>query len=534
MTTFRYTPLKPNEVRLLKPTSDGGLNFELVHKVIDTRPRYSALSYTWGEPEPCEAIVLDGQHFTVRQNLHDALQRLTSRARGRSRLIAKGSLFWVDALCIDQSNLTERSQEVRMMRQIYEQAQRVFVWLGEPENTRHSDLAERKLKEFAKLQRNAQLENHGYHPWWLPKKAPRWQEEVYQAEISVLGYRSSPAFRIFWDGEGSKTQQAWLGIIDMWRKRWWGRTWIFQEATISQKMSTFYISLPWGSSWMNPIQSKVLFLCGWAQVQWTEMFSALTVAQQLRSAPDLDTRILEDTCEKPRKLAILSVQRLQGQNTSFLEFLQTFRVSESQDPRDKVFAPLGLAPGEVTHDIKVDYERPVSDVYMDVVRALIHLPNVALNFLAYAVPQFGHNPHSLPSWVPDWDYPVTVLPLPKCLHFTLEESGRAIVPYDQRNNLTDFIKGSIQHSVYNTSRGTQVKSFIDGSLLGLCKSGYSCFPLAQREPFINSTHLGGLANDLSPYVQWARADIRLYSWSLLRYHHGRFYPLSTSFPKKSP
>ena len=39
--------------------------------------------------------------------------------------------MWIDAICIDQSNLKERSEQVRCMRLIYQKARRIVVWLGE-------------------------------------------------------------------------------------------------------------------------------------------------------------------------------------------------------------------------------------------------------------------------------------------------------------------------------------------------------------------------------------------------------------------
>jgi hypothetical protein len=40
-------------------------------------------------------------------------------------------MLWIDALCIDQTNLEERSEQVKMMARIYSQASQVVVWLGE-------------------------------------------------------------------------------------------------------------------------------------------------------------------------------------------------------------------------------------------------------------------------------------------------------------------------------------------------------------------------------------------------------------------
>ena len=38
--------------------------------------------------------------------------------------------LWIDAICINQEDLDERSQQVGLMRQIYSQASHVVVWLG--------------------------------------------------------------------------------------------------------------------------------------------------------------------------------------------------------------------------------------------------------------------------------------------------------------------------------------------------------------------------------------------------------------------
>jgi hypothetical protein len=48
-------------------------------------------------------------------------------------------LFWIDAICIDQSSNPERSHQVAMMRQIYAHAALVVVWLGSVADS--SDLA---------------------------------------------------------------------------------------------------------------------------------------------------------------------------------------------------------------------------------------------------------------------------------------------------------------------------------------------------------------------------------------------------------
>ena len=56
------------------------------------------------------------------KNLAEALQCLTVTDESR--------FLWVDAICINQTDDSERSQQVRSMAKIYEDARRVLVWLG--------------------------------------------------------------------------------------------------------------------------------------------------------------------------------------------------------------------------------------------------------------------------------------------------------------------------------------------------------------------------------------------------------------------
>lgn len=64
---------------------------------------------------------MDGE-IPVSTNLAQALKRIRYPFGIR--------YVWVDAVCIDQSNLTERGHQVKMMGYIYSKASRVLVWLG--------------------------------------------------------------------------------------------------------------------------------------------------------------------------------------------------------------------------------------------------------------------------------------------------------------------------------------------------------------------------------------------------------------------
>jgi hypothetical protein len=84
--------------------------------------KYEALSYTWGSPRSPGTILLNKVPFLATENLEAALRCL--RQPDESRIL------WVDAICINQLDLAERSQQVGLMRRIYSQASNVVIWLG--------------------------------------------------------------------------------------------------------------------------------------------------------------------------------------------------------------------------------------------------------------------------------------------------------------------------------------------------------------------------------------------------------------------
>ncbi|RYP57350.1 hypothetical protein DL769_009538 [Monosporascus sp. CRB-8-3] len=156
MTTpkFAYKPLdrSKHEFRIMtfEPGSshDGGIHCTLRTYNIANCPEYVALSYAWGEPEPCHEITLDGCAFRVRDNLWTALLSLRQlskdgfpRQENRTSLgedmfwmtkprRATATHFWIDAICIDQNDPLECGHQVSMMKTIFSKAAFVIPWLG--------------------------------------------------------------------------------------------------------------------------------------------------------------------------------------------------------------------------------------------------------------------------------------------------------------------------------------------------------------------------------------------------------------------
>ena len=76
---------------------------------LDEDPYYDTLSYTWGDPEPSQTIVVDGVEVSVGPSLHGALNQVRHANR----------LLWVNSICINQDNQQERMDQVCLMGNIY-------------------------------------------------------------------------------------------------------------------------------------------------------------------------------------------------------------------------------------------------------------------------------------------------------------------------------------------------------------------------------------------------------------------------------
>jgi hypothetical protein len=131
-----YSPLSYSnrEIRLvtihLSSEKSAPIECTTITVSLDQAPSYHALSYCWGDPSITVPIRLNGAEVQVTENLGVAL-RYFRAALGELRDKNQQVRLWIDAICINQANLDERSQQVQLMRDIYSGASCVVVWLGE-------------------------------------------------------------------------------------------------------------------------------------------------------------------------------------------------------------------------------------------------------------------------------------------------------------------------------------------------------------------------------------------------------------------
>jgi hypothetical protein len=87
---------------------------------------YQAISYTWGSATEKRLINLNKCRFEVPEIVYELLKDRSSWTNE--------PVIWIDSICINQQDNTDKDSQVRLMRDIYKNASDVLVWLGNPRN----------------------------------------------------------------------------------------------------------------------------------------------------------------------------------------------------------------------------------------------------------------------------------------------------------------------------------------------------------------------------------------------------------------
>jgi Heterokaryon incompatibility protein (HET) len=329
---------------------------------------YEALSYVWGDQTVPQRIQMNGHHFTVGNNLFLALRHL--------RLEDSDRLLWIDAICINQSDIPERNWQVTQMNVIYRSAMQVIAWLGPP--TKGSDLIFSALSAFqASHDGNAHLltENNKDICECL------FGDDDLEADPSLLEtYRGY--IHVLWDQLDQLTERPLFT-----------RSWVVQEIVLARQADVY---------------------CGRRKLPYDIFVAAIGRASKLRKSLGLKAYMsLKAGLMKFASFEMLRHELHASQADGELPLFHLaarFGPLDATDPRDKLYAFLGLS----SHLIKTgkphsyegfepDYSKSVLDVFRDFALFCIQKYN-NLDILSAPYRYSEDNPSSegWPSWVPDW------------------------------------------------------------------------------------------------------------------------------------
>jgi hypothetical protein len=345
-------------------------------------PVYEALSYTWGDPKVTISVEINGVEFPVTTNLFSALKRLRKPARER--------VLWVDAVCIDQSNLDERAKQVRRMRSIYQRAKRVLVWLGDSGD--HGDRAITLLEKLGGRQKevSACVEFQDYGEWYGPQFR-HYPHMLGKAASDIFRKQKIKALRRFdlgTPGDFDETDWAALEKFLMTRD-YWTRVWVIQEIAYAQSVKLYCGPKSMGFDTFAYITYNEKML------QSSSPRDRHLVARFANFINDGGVGTLLAQHEQAKEWT--RVLGFEKEGTSLLHLLNDFRSYKSTDPRDKVYALLGLP--SISDDMsfhKPDYSLPVSTIFCETARAIIKYEK-RLNILCLEHSNLETRQYGLPS-----------------------------------------------------------------------------------------------------------------------------------------
>jgi hypothetical protein len=390
MVSFAYTPLDPQkaEIRIVKLLPPGSgpsaakatlVNCTLEHVSLNDKPEYQALSYVWGVAGLTSPICVDGKIFEATINLEAALRHM--------RKNDESVTLWIDAICIDQSNNAEKSDQVRRMGDIYCNAMEVIIWLGQakPEFTKIWN----QLKELGEFAAEEPLEVNFDHLVDVDEKDTRapWLLNLNLELRKVLsqitiGYNEHDKISI-------------EPLIHLLKLPWWSRMWVVQESSLA-----LIARVVWGSNEMywGILWAALGYLSTWLHFQSIHLMGDESYHQAFF--------LLERS--QPYWVPIVGAwerinRHLDGRQTKLIDMLLQSSVSSAltaTDPRDNIFAMMGLIEDAEQIGILVDYTQDLRTVYENAGRALLRTEG--LKVLQCCQFSSLHQSGDLPSWIPDW------------------------------------------------------------------------------------------------------------------------------------
>ncbi|RSL73967.1 hypothetical protein CEP53_000556 [Fusarium sp. AF-6] len=419
---------------------------------LDDNPHYGALSYTWGRPisvfetieerdrvEPGDRLIrCDGQLVGVTHNLHDFLlewRRFRLLAANPYNQLAmalrKGGLLapsklWVDAICINQSDLSEKTAQIGIMGRIYSQAHKVVIWLGPTDNFT------RPAFELMKIIGQVTLE-----------QARALRSSTTSDTCHALGL---PPIH----------DSSWWSLYALFQRNWFRRVWILQELAFAREsyVQIGTMLLSWkdlvkicGILWFSRL-GRAMEEAAWVEISGSQIDEILVKATgsiviQHSPRPKSDRRLFHTMdVNSASFFNVFDIERFRIGNGSrltrsersnvvnlnsglhdvttippvtLLSMLGCASKGLASDPRDMAYALIDLAKRDVQDSGNVsllrkplvaDYRQSVDDVFLQVAWHVL-LSNNRLDLLQYRSLDV-HEPYThmkaknLPSWVPDW------------------------------------------------------------------------------------------------------------------------------------
>ncbi|KAL6253076.1 hypothetical protein RBB50_000796 [Rhinocladiella similis] len=416
-----YDQLKQDgsQIRLLQLHARGpSLQIQCSLRTVDrsAKPVYHALSYCWGTVDGTRPyfIVLNNQTWRITPNLFHALKALQNEDDPRD--------LWVDALCINQFDDQEKTQQVKLMADIYKDSTVTQIWLNEPSisvssvpmgeyvmlagSEHDSSIIDRYVHRHVDFDQNTTgqsevLERMG-ESCGCCRDQPVFEtlkDEHYLGAICLLSHlavdkhlHELPYLRA---NEHTVTHcSEWpsilLAINAIVLNPWFERVWVIQEAVLSPKSLVHFGRFKFPFDMLLRAQSN------------SEKHKRNCCSTIFLRMPFMQQNIFKMLNEK----AGYFKPNVSEHSISLTRTVWHFMRHQSKDPRDKVFGVLSLMSDEYRKCIGgllPNYKLNLSQSYTLAANFMIDevWDGRSLRMLTL-VRKSNCRRLGLPSWVPDW------------------------------------------------------------------------------------------------------------------------------------
>lgn len=323
---FEYQPLDHSQpsIRLIhllpKLSLEGLIQCRISHG--STSSSYVCLSYVWDPPPPYEdnlstrkhikerVILVNRTPVRIHENLFNFLwvaRYNATRTDWHLERLELSKPFWIDALCINQRNNSERNHQVGQMGEIYTCAESVHAWLGLAPLLQSDKTFARPQPSNLCYLRTTLFEKH--MQWWLWRYNNR---NPLNISIGNWKYESDLDRYIF-------------------ENTYWKRAWIVQEVRLARDITFWLHTCPVRSFFIQFLR------------RWFTECRRLAINDRHYMDHDIDI-------ELPGRHALFDSHQL-------IDLLEQFRDKQCANPRDRVYSLLSLSATKIQVDYKMSRQR---------------------------------------------------------------------------------------------------------------------------------------------------------------------------------
>ncbi|KAF2197295.1 hypothetical protein GQ43DRAFT_444377 [Delitschia confertaspora ATCC 74209] len=359
--TSVYVPLAHDQIRLLRLYQDNEGRFigEMDIFPLNNCPPFFTASYVWGEKIYSERhITFQNGELLVLMNLEPFLEMVTTHAN-----FSPKTWWWIDSLCINQTDLQERSAQVAIMEDIYKAAKTVIIWLGDKREENNNCI--------------------GAIPFLKQLKSIRGSLE---AQKTLRTHLRTSAF-----------SHQWQSIAHLLSRKWFTRAWTLQE-----------FILP----------SEVKFYCGNESIGRSSFKSAM-YSIWLCDGHD-NTIMPRKAFDSPWNRRRIHQWYAKDYHLPLVATLAYVSDHQATDPVDRIYSIRGLLSKRDRHVVgQPDYRLKLETVFARLVEVfwkeygILDIICFTHIFNRYSGPGAEQRVAStLPSWAPDWRALVPPSPVP--------------------------------------------------------------------------------------------------------------------------